>query len=260
MLYGDVHWRYSVRQFWEFLDTYAYVETNYSCGTHVHISPPPNMEWNIEYLRRIAKSLIYFEPAIEVLLPPYRRTNLWAKANRADHPQFKVRTVQQALSRIDNCQNVPQLVALMNPKIRPTDEDFDRYYAWNFTNLLAGRIGTIEFRRPPGVTKVESCIWWVELACAFVQAGANFGTTEYLSSFSVDVNGLKNFLRLVLPPGTTPRDVFGRIFTNKGGSLNPVPLQPMTVEEMELLNTKTREQKGKNIIIKKMLKAQNPPR
>jgi len=251
---NGVNWRYQIQELWTFLDSFARVEANSSCGTHIHVSPPLGVDWHIEYLRRIAKTLIHFEPAIEVLLPEHRRSNLWAKANRADHPQFKVRTVQQAWTRIDTCQDIPELVALINPKVRPTDEDYDRYYAWNFTNLLEGGIGTIEFRRPPGVTKMDSCICWIEFTVAFVRAGANFGASESLNSFQADVNGLKRLLRLAIPPGKGLRDLFGRIFTNKSGSLNPVSMRQPTPDEVAMLEMKTGEQKDKNVMLKKILK------
>jgi len=44
---------------------------------HIHISPEGG-EWHIQNLKRVANALIYFEPALEKLVPEHRRGSIWA--------------------------------------------------------------------------------------------------------------------------------------------------------------------------------------
>ena len=59
----------------------------------------------------------------------------------------------------------------------------DRYYAWNFTNLYYGGKKTIEFRRGPGAEDDKGCISWIELAVSFVQDGKkNLMLKKYMAA------------------------------------------------------------------------------
>ena len=101
--------------------------------------------------------------------------------------------LQLVFEQIDQCQTIEQLLQLMKSK----DEDHDRYYAWNFTNLPKGEIGTIKFRRPPGVIiNPRACLPWAEFAVSFVRAAVNLRTEEWLRTKSEDMNGL-GFIRRV---------------------------------------------------------------
>lgn len=122
------HWKAQVREFWDFIQTYSEVQTNDTCGTHVHISPSESASWSLGHLKRLSMAIIWFEPAIEVILPKQRRQNKWAKANHKDHPQFKVQTIENIFYTINSCETTDAIIECMNP------ED-DRYFGWNFTNL-----------------------------------------------------------------------------------------------------------------------------
>jgi len=73
----------------------------------------------------------------------------------------------------------------------------DRYYAWNFANLLGiGTEVTVEWRQPPGITTAEECLMWTELAVTFVHAALQPDSISAIRSLAYDdtVTGLQEFL------------------------------------------------------------------
>jgi Putative amidoligase enzyme len=160
-----------VEHLWDFLRTFCRIETNPTCGTHVHISTPGNNQWDTESLKSISRSILWFESGFEVLVPQSRRGNEYAKSNRVDNPVFQGKTGPECFQLIEQCANNVDIVNLMN-------NDGDRHYAWNSKNLFYGGKMTIEFRRGPGVTDAEHCLSWVELAVAFTKAARSFGTVD----------------------------------------------------------------------------------
>jgi len=102
--------------------------------------PKGSASWSLGHLKRLSMAIIWFESAIEVIVPKQRRQNIWAKANHKDHPQFKAQTVENILHMINSCETIDILIERMNPQ-------GDRYFGWNFTNLRENGIGAVEFRR-----------------------------------------------------------------------------------------------------------------
>ena len=50
------------------------INVNQSCGNHVHLSPKDNNRiWTLQAVKAICRSIVYFEFAFEVPLPPHRR-------------------------------------------------------------------------------------------------------------------------------------------------------------------------------------------
>lgn len=193
-------------------------------------------------------AIIWFEPAIEVILPKQRRQNLWAKANHKDHPQFKAQTVEKTFHMINSCETIDALIDCMNPQD-------DRYFGWNFTNLRKDAIGTIEFRRPPGVTGRVASLSWMNFTAAFVRAAATVQDPTDLLKNEQSVEGLKSFLRIAMPTGVHLRDECGRIFRNKSGRIDVVPLRALTQQERELLQAKKEDKEKRNTIMKKLIMA-----
>ena len=113
---NGVHWKAQVGVLWEFFETFSKVQTNDTCGTHVHISPKEETTWSLGHLKRLSMAIIWFEPAVEVILPKQRRQNIWAKANHKDHPQFKAQTVENILHMINSCERIHALIECMNPQ------------------------------------------------------------------------------------------------------------------------------------------------
>ncbi|KAF9642848.1 hypothetical protein BDM02DRAFT_3105159, partial [Thelephora ganbajun] len=66
-----------VRGVWDCVEPPCAVWTNDSCGTHVHVSPSNN--YTLAQVKAVARAVLYFEPAINALVPPHRLDNMWCK-------------------------------------------------------------------------------------------------------------------------------------------------------------------------------------
>ena len=88
MIFGFKTWPADVYKAWGILRRYYVIETNDTCGTHVHISPPREKDWDIGNPKPVCGSILYFENAIEALVPPKRRNNILTKANWVDNHHF----------------------------------------------------------------------------------------------------------------------------------------------------------------------------
>jgi len=95
----------------------------------------------------------------------------------------------------------------------------------------------------------------MEFAAAFVRAATSIQDPTDLLNNQQSVEGMKSFLRTVLPPGVRSRDAFGRIFRNKSGRVNVTSLRPLTQQERELLEDKKREKERRNTMMKKTIMA-----
>ena len=105
-------------------------------------------------------------------------------------------------------------------------EETDRRYAFNFENLLEGKIGTIgkddqlgitfdssstcsgaEFRRPPCVTNCEDCVMWVEFGASFILAAMQNGITlDRSRSYGPDVADLAKFIKMATITGANDEE------------------------------------------------------
>lgn len=146
-------WRQNLRSHFQILESYATIMSDVTCGTHVHVSPADS-KWTLEQVKNVSRSILYFEEAFEVLLPPERRGNQECRSNRVENPKLKsLPDLESCCEMIQECATVKALVHLMNAK----EEDLDnvceesngeravteRRYGFNFENLLDGGIGTI---------------------------------------------------------------------------------------------------------------------
>ena len=103
----------SLRHLWDVLDACAIIETTQSCGTHVHISTLET--WELSTLKNFARPIVYFEGAINVLLPKKRKQNMWAASNRVDNTNLKDRSLTEIFTLIDAQTTVAEIIVLMNP-------------------------------------------------------------------------------------------------------------------------------------------------
>ena len=118
-------------------------------GIHVHTSPgDPNRPWQLREVQNISCAALWFERAFEVILPESRRKNEWSASIKADNRLLKDCTLPQCFQWIRMCQNMKQLIWLMNPAylwegpptarftFPPHDELQNiRFWGWNFANL-----------------------------------------------------------------------------------------------------------------------------
>lgn len=179
------------------------------CSTHVHVSRAPPLA--PAELAALAKAALLYEPALDRLVPPHRRGGragrdgnddgdgdggcYWIRSNRASTALRRLR-LGECLGRIDAAAaaaaggeggqgtgthgTLSAVVEVMNlfpadsPAGRavraPADFVHGKVFKWNFAGV-AGRLGTVEFRQPPGSLGGDDAVGWVALAAAFV-AGA----------------------------------------------------------------------------------------
>ena len=255
-------WKPMVERIFQALNQRGDISTNSTCGTHIHLSPESG-GWSLENLRKLSCCVLYFERAFEVLYPEATKDHHFSdqewRENYAENTRKIKRAIHAKANRTDNYRfsdmykdNVDliyetrkiddDLISLMNPinkkyKNCPT---FDRAFAWNFTNLLSTKSGTIEYRRPPGVQGANACINWVRLAIAFVRAAIQVDDPVFPLDNSqqkdstemqyVDVGLLKKFLETGLPPGHTMESYFGSFFEGKKANLEVIPVKDRYTE------------------------------
>ncbi|KAH0562179.1 hypothetical protein GP486_003123 [Trichoglossum hirsutum] len=198
-------------------------------------------------LKRFCYSLVYFEHAFEVLFPPERRGNEYAKSNTYDNPQFLGKPSSEIFAMIGACSNNTGLVNLMN-------NGNHRYFTWNFTNLLKGGKGTVEFRRGPGVTAAKDCLSWMELAVYFVQAACRLDSPSALGDYPATVEGLWSFISKGLESETDKPLQIGLIFAGKSGSAVPSPVGPLSAEKQQKLAQKMNRDDKKQVTAQKFLR------
>ena len=124
-----------------------------SCGTHLHVSPGGS-EWTLDQVRNVSRSILYFEEAFDALLPLERRWNRQCRSNRVDNPQLRcLPDLDVCCQAIQECTTIKAVTHLMNAReayflsvyevVAGEFPETDRRYAFNFENLMEGKIGTI---------------------------------------------------------------------------------------------------------------------
>lgn len=214
-------WRRDVECVWQYLQENYHIDSNLRCSTHIHVSPEPPYQYRIEDVHRIARSIIHFESAFEALMPDHRRGNAFAKSNWLDGEHLGQENLDRSdsINALDNAPSIYAMVELM----QIPDQ---KYYCWNFQNLLHGDKATIEFRQPPASTTPEEALAWAELTVTFIQASITYGTLERLNKIPANVGGLRYFLKQVHDLRVHESDRLERIF---GGRSPQDSKEPRTV-------------------------------
>ncbi|KAK3374554.1 putative amidoligase enzyme-domain-containing protein [Podospora didyma] len=158
------------------------------CSTHVHISGTPT-PLSASELAALAKATLYYEPALDLLVPASRRGSAayWCQSNLSN-PTLAGLTLDEALATLDDTCSGPTddggraVVERMNlfpansayGRAHGKHKDFVRgkVYKWDFTGMLPvpqnGPRGTVEYRQAPGSLGADEAATWVTLAVAFV--------------------------------------------------------------------------------------------
>ena len=229
-------WRKDVEAAWKFLQSYYNILGSELCATHVHISIESKN--TLQDFKRIAQAVIHFETALEVLMPPDRRGNEYAKSNWLDGPRLGQAglTRHESIAAIEKVSNLRELVDLMQPFRFGTDRD----YAWNFHSLqLLPK--TIEFRKPPVSLTPDAALSWAELALAFVHASIRCESSK-LQKVPPTIGGLRWFLHQFHVPGMNEPARLERLWKGKDprAAVEPVPLPEGTEEEIEDMTARLR--------------------
>ena len=203
---------------WQFLGRYYDITGGQSCGTHFHISIKP--DFTLPQLKRIAQAVIQFEPALEALVPAYRRGNKYAKSNWLDNCSLGHCNLSRSecIDEISKVRYGEELVELMG-------ETFDRDYSWNFTSLRYRNRPTLEFRKPPVCTTVEQTLGWAEFTISFIQSSIKCATSERLQQVPPTIQGLRWFLQQGHEPTVNEPSLLDVIFNGKpaNAALAPKP-------------------------------------
>ena len=176
------------------------------CSTHVHISGTP-APLSAAELAALAKAVLYFEPALDALVPPSRRasTAYWCQSNRAN-PALKDYRLRECFALVDHAAASSSTRAVVETvnlfpassaygRAHGKKHDFVRgkVYKWDFTGMLAKSaggtgLGTVEFRQPPGSLCLDEAAGWVTLALTFVAGvtSAGFQVTDMDGGASVE--------------------------------------------------------------------------
>lgn len=245
-------WRQHVEFMWRFLLADFHVDSNASCGTHVHLSRVGG--YSLSDLKKICQSLIHFEPAFEAILPEERLGNEYGRSNWLDNKNFGHQNLsrRQSIAIIQRVSTMRELVLLMNP-------DHDKMFGWNFLYLLNNPHGTIEFRRGAASTSVQDVFVYIEIAMSFLEASVRLGDVESLKSVPATVGGLQWFIQAAkLPdgiPGLFDSRYLKLFFAGKNQSAfrEPRPLGILSPYKLNKLNRKKEEDKRKNVAMVKML-------
>ncbi|KAI0006390.1 putative amidoligase enzyme-domain-containing protein [Xylariaceae sp. FL0662B] len=162
------------------------------CSTHVHISTVPPL--TAPQLVSVAKSILYFEPALDALLPVDRASSYWCQSNRASTPLKALPSLSHCFAYLDNICSSDTDAVVRAMCLFPASSAYGRAHGhtrdfvhgvwkWDFSGLLSHpssspsssspshRARTLEFRQPPGSLTAADATAWVELGVAFV-AGA----------------------------------------------------------------------------------------
>lgn len=198
----------------------AYVLTpSPHCSTHIHISGAPAALSPTE-LGALAKSALYYEPALDLLVPGPRRGSAayWCQSNRASPPLRERHSLPDCLAAVElsamaaaGAVNPRPVVEAMNlfpaasayGRAHGRSRDFVRgkVYKWDFSRMLtASAAATVEFRQPPGSVAAEEAAAWVTLAVAFV-AGAVGGA------------GVPVDPAAIAPEGASPDELWGLLWS-----------------------------------------------
>ncbi|KAK3986978.1 hypothetical protein QBC44DRAFT_383601 [Cladorrhinum sp. PSN332] len=190
----------------QFSTIFSTIHSSYSihpspnCSTHIHISSASPLDLSLSSL---AKTSLYFEPALDTLVPPSRGREsgtYWCQSNRSN-PSLSGLALSQCLAVIGyaatsasasastSTNNSPEaggVIQAMNlfpcnsayGKAHGYSQDFIRgkVYKWDLTGMIPGQgNGAIEFRQPPGSLTAYDAIGWAKLAMAFVAGGMVVG-------------------------------------------------------------------------------------
>jgi hypothetical protein len=186
---------------------------------------------------------IYFEGAIEALVPRERRSNEYTANNRRDNSLLKGKSITTCLSLVNRCNHPAEIADLMN-------DGGARYLSWNFTNLYYGGLATVEFRQAPGAIDETMCIPWVEFVVTFVHGSKMNSSYRDLLQYSRDVEGLRRFLTRHEVYGFK-RSLLDHIFRGKSGFVVPQAVRTLSEEERTALRAKMEEGRKKNLMMMK---------
>lgn len=150
------------------------VHTPLSCGVHVHVGDE-NRGFSVSTLQNLAAFLWTFEKQFASLHPPHRQGGAYCKGMRRNSNLSSHRNnIPAGIDKIYSTPRVREIVALIHRTFVECSIEgnghFDRFMAYNFTNLVFdnGR-RTVEFRQFEGTMDGAEVANWVRCCVGLVQ-------------------------------------------------------------------------------------------
>jgi hypothetical protein len=177
-------WSEHLDTLFEVLDNYFHLTVNPACSTHVHIQPAGG--WTVTDVRSLFKATAVFDDAITKIMPASRKQTPWARSSFRDITNFDSKNREEVslkpeISKVEqnlftffkSKQTWKQLFDHFDKTIQKNENinllaDM-RGVSMNFKSIISN-CGTVEFRRPPGVTTAEEARRWAAFALGFVSA------------------------------------------------------------------------------------------
>ena len=164
---ADSTWRTTIDQFWSIIRKHFDLRRDTSCGMHIHVSPVQS-RFDIGQLRCIAKAVVLWERDTARCAPPSRddRVQNFCLSNvlgavpaaRSIQAHGPLRGLRHAFRHIDHASR-NDIVDYVCP---------DKHRVWNFLSARETGHGSVEFRRPPGVTTGKKAKHWIAFTMAFI--------------------------------------------------------------------------------------------
>ncbi|KAK6442380.1 hypothetical protein LTR95_001396 [Oleoguttula sp. CCFEE 5521] len=157
-------WENEINTFWiAHRKVFHMPEKSTKCGSHVHVSPS-GKKWSLRQLRDIAVGIVYFEALINAMLPAARRNNDYCLRNSVSSSRLKSYISQgqagwQRFMAAVTSADRDALLALLQK---------ERKVLWNFSHIVDGGIGTIEFRGGRGLRGERKSKWWIAFAVGYL--------------------------------------------------------------------------------------------
>jgi len=162
-----------------------------SCGFHIHVSLASG-SYTLDQLRRVAKAVVFWGSCTARCAPPSRQDFVqdFCKSNvvHSDVPVNRdfvkygpLRFLKYVFDKIDKADR-DEVIRLVCP---------DKYRAWNFMPAREGGLGSIEHRRPPGVTDAVRSKHWIAFTLSFVEMALVFDPDQLAARYYRSANLMK---------------------------------------------------------------------
>lgn len=212
------HWAADMELIFSTIRRYFIMSPSPHCSTHIHISTTP-LPLSPTELSALAKAALYFEPALDQLVPADRRASnaYWCQSNRAS-VTLRSLSLQECMVMVDAAWDMPAtssnsepadkgltraLVGSMNlfpagstyGRAHGKKHDFVRgkVFKWDFSRMLpkpssskgnstSATPSTVEFRQPPGSWSAEDAKGWITLVLALVTGATKTTSWEPLGA------------------------------------------------------------------------------
>ena len=182
-------WRQNIYTMWSWLlENYHVSGDHDACDTHIWFSMNPDL--GLAESNLIAQAIIYFEAAIDALLP-HRNGSLNARSNWLHAARF----APSDRSRLESMRLIqPNPYLFVIGALMGSNYCIDERFGWNFQEF-GDEFERIQFRKPGLSTNAAYGLSWAEFTMAFVLSAIQCESMENLLRVPPNVRGLKWFLQ-----------------------------------------------------------------